>query len=555
MPYHRPPFSESSCLRLLDYSLLDMYDVTNNDHNQPRQVEMPLISIPTETVRTNVVRPDEGPPSTTEASQYGTSGFDVGIDTCGFTIESTVTCDFGYDCTNVGGHRGCCVAGAADCVATIYTECINHDKTPTSDGCGQHTLCCPGSKPYCFVYAYLSTSSTTEATLTYFECNESQGFGEMYPFPPELMTETANSSTTETGSGSDSPSLDSPANSPEHSSSRSSRNAGAIIGGVVGGVVFIILIILSAFLLLRYRRRRHQAKLRASIIPLGPAKTPHSSTDTPPEAEKDQDQDQVPAETITATQPKSKPVPILTPTPPKTARQKLFRPLSSIHEHPTPTPSSTLSRNKSTSSAMPSSASRGSFGPNWPLGPGPNSNPLSSHPVDANLKKRLSDSRLGTLSLAQALAVGPDMGAGIGMGMGVGREMGVGNGRVRPLNLSRTPPPGSRPAPPKSPRGAGLAVQSPRLEFVPVSPIVGRITDSGVGDRDEEVDPVSPIESDDEGGGEDTQRLSYVSAPSAHFEGDDFVSPVSPRVVWDGDGDVSPRTVSPLGSQRGSVAS
>ncbi|KAI1209082.1 uncharacterized protein F4807DRAFT_109439 [Annulohypoxylon truncatum] len=542
-----------------------MRDVNNEDHRQPRRVEMPLISIPTETVHPHVVRPDEEPPSTTEATNLGTSGFDVGIDTCGFTTGSTVTCEFGYDCTNVGDYRGCCVAGAADCVATIYTECIDHEKAPNSEGCGQHTLCCPDSKPYCFVYAY-STDSDPDATLTYVECQESEGFGEMFPFPPELMTMTSNSSSTETGSSSDSSSPDSATDEPEPepSSSHSSRNAGAIIGGVVGGVVFILLIILAAFLLLRYRRRRRQAKLRASIIPLGPAKTPQSSTDASPDTEKDQAQAQ--AQIVAAparSKSKSKPTPTPTPTSPRAARKNPFRPLSSIHEHPptvppsttlaTPTPSTTLGRNKSTSAATTTSSARGSYGPNWPLGP---SNPLAAHPVDANLKKRLSDSRLGTLSLAQALAVGP--------GMGMGMEA----SRVRPLDLggttrTRTPPPGSRPAPLKSPASVGGGLRSPRLDFVPVSPIVGRIGDGGGAKSaggGAGAEPVSPIESDDEGGGEDTQRLSYVSAPSAHFDGDDLVSPVSPHVGRDEDGDsdggrVSPRTVSPLESRRGSEAS
>lgn len=65
-----------------------MRDVIDVDH-QPRQVEMPLISIPTETLHPHVFVPDEEPPSPTEASHTGTSGFDVGIDTCGFTTGST----------------------------------------------------------------------------------------------------------------------------------------------------------------------------------------------------------------------------------------------------------------------------------------------------------------------------------------------------------------------------------------------------------------------------------------------------------------------------------
>ncbi|KAI2473540.1 hypothetical protein F4781DRAFT_440900 [Annulohypoxylon bovei var. microspora] len=524
-----------------------MRDVTNDDHHKPWQVEMPLISIPTETVHTHVARPDQEPPSTTEATYFGTKGFPVGIDTCGFTTGSTVTCDFGYDCTNVGNYRGCCVAGAADCLATIYTECIDYEEAPNSDGCGQHTLCCPTSKPSCFIYVY-STESNPGSTLTYVECNESRGFGELFPFPPSLMTATS-----EPSSSSDSSSSDSSTDEPEQPSSHS-KSAGAIIGGVIGGVVFILLIILAAVLLLRYRRRRRQAATGVTTIPLGPAKTPHSSTDTSPSAEKAQPQPQTRAAVAAPA-----------PTATRSAHRKLPRSLSMIREHAPPiipTASAGLSRNKSTSATTSTTApSRGSFGPNWPLGPA--SNPLAAHPVDARLRKRLSGFGMADLSAAP---------------------------RVPPLSLSRTPPPpGSRHAPPKSPRGAGL--RSPRLEYVPVSPIEGvafgaaragrgldgRLAGDGGGgagtratgttvatgkgmaaDRDRgmgvEAEPVSPIGSDDGEFEEDTQRFSYVSAPSAHFEGDELVSPVSPHGGGDGD-EESPRAVSPLESRRGSVSS
>lgn len=219
----------------------------------------------------------------------------------------------------------------------------------------------------------------------------------------------------------------------------------------------------------------------------------------------------------------------------------------------TPTPSATLGRNKSTSAATTSS-SRGSFGPNWPLGP---RNPLAAHPVDANLKKRLSDSRLGTMSLAEALTMGPRPGL---RGPDSDTGMRAEGSWAHPLKLSSTPPPpGSKHVPPKSP-GAGL--RSPRLEFVPVSPIVGRIEDEEEeedGGRDVGEEPVSPIDSDDAGFEGDAQRLSYVSAPSANFDADDLVSPVSPRHGRDDDdedeGQESLRTVSPLESRRGSVVS
>lgn len=95
-----------------------------------------------------------------------------------------------------------------------------------------------------------------------------------------------------------------------------------------------------------------------------------------------------------------------------------------------------------------------------------------------------------------------------------------------------------------------------------MSPIVGRIEDEEEeedGGRDVGEEPVSPIDSDDAGFEGDAQRLSYVSAPSANFDADDLVSPVSPRHGRDDDdedeGQESLRTVSPLESRRGSVVS
>ncbi|KAI1107906.1 hypothetical protein F4804DRAFT_4296 [Jackrogersella minutella] len=491
--------------------------MNENDHHKPWHPEMPFISFPTETVRTHEVRPDEQPPSMTMASDLGTSNFPMGMDTCGFTTASTITCDYGYQCTDVGNHRGCCVAGADDCIATIYTDCIDNSRAPDIADCGLHTLCCPDTKPYCFTYAF-STTEDPGVTFTYVECNPSQGFGELFPFPPEL-TMTTDTSTTDSSSSSDSPNPSSPA--AEKPSSHSSRSTGAIVGGVIGGVAFIILAIAVAVLLIRYRRQRHHAALKAAIIPMGPAK---SSADTSASTEKDQ--------AVTVTTDRG------TPT-----RRTRLRPLSTVREQPSPGPGSPTRRS--------TPAARRSFGPNWPLGPA--SNPLGAHPVDANLKKRLSDSRLGARGPALA-------------------------GEAPRVPSLRLPPPGSRPAPLTTPRsGAGL--QSPRLDYVPVSPIEGVAFGDGGGrsidglgfhgdsaaaaatTHDGNVEPVSPIDSD---GGEDEeadlQRLSYVSAPSAHLERDGIVSPVGPHVVVERVEEEeeragSPVTVSPLESRRGSVDS
>ncbi|KAI0842266.1 hypothetical protein F5Y06DRAFT_307036 [Hypoxylon sp. FL0890] len=513
-----------------------MRDEPKDDHHEPRQLDMPHISIPTETVRTHVVLPNEQPPSVT-TSFPGTSGFLLGIDTCGFTTSST------------RDHRGCCLPGDYDCVSTIYTDCIDYGEAPNAGACGPHTLCCSDSKPYCFTYAF-STDNDPGATFTYVECNPSDGVGEMFPFPPELMTM---SSATDTSSSSTS--------SSQTSSSHSSSPTGAIIGGVVGGVAFIILVIVAVALIFRYRHHRQQTTIRAAGIS-GPMQTPQSSSDISPSAEKEQAQ----AVAIAAAAQNG-----------KANHRSFLRPLSLIREHPSPipvvpiasaasSPSPARYKHKSAADAAPA---RQSFGPNWPLGPEPGSNPLGAHPIDANLKKRLSDSRLG----ARGLALGSSS---------------SGNNEKPPrVPVLHLPPPGTRRPPPKSPNSSGstptsaeAGLRSPKVDWVPVSPILGVAFGEGGKDRDGEgkrrsvgrggdglggpgdgavgmdmgADPVSPIESDEEGVEEDMQRLSYVSAPSGYNAGDDLVSPVSPREV-ESDGEDENVTVSPLESRRGSVGS
>ncbi|OTA64711.1 hypothetical protein K449DRAFT_421280 [Hypoxylon sp. EC38] len=551
-----------------------MRDENKDDYHEPRKPVMPYISVPTETISAHDVLPNQQPPSVTTTSFPGTSSFLLGIDTCGFTTSSTRS------------NRGCCLPGDYDCVSTIYTECIDYGEAPNAGACGAHTLCCEineaikltilaphssDSNPYCFTYAY-STDKDPGATFTYVECNPSDGYGEMFPFPPELAAMTT--STTDAGPPSTS--------QPQASSSHSSSSMGGIIGGVIGGVVFIVFIIVAVALLFRYRQRgRHAATIRASHISAPTLQTPHSSTDISPAAEKEQ------AQAVAAAAAANK----------RANRRSFLRPLSLIREHPASPDSSSPSsppraryKHKSAADAAPA---RQSFGPNWPLGPDPGSNPLGAHPIDANLKKRLSDSRLGARGLATATATAIAIGSGVPTNTGGGGAV-AGNGKPLRVPVLRLPPPGTKRPPPKSPRSSGgtptsawAALQSPRLDWVPVSPILGVAfgdedgngngnrnrksvtwgdedvgprrddvatgTGTGVDTLDTEREPVSPIGSDEEVE-EDLQRSSYVSAPSAYSALDGLVSPVSPRGVGGGgdDGDV---TVSPLESRRGSLGS
>lgn len=318
-------------------------------------------------------------------------------------------------------------------------------------------------------------------------------------------------------------------------SSSDSTPTGAIVGAVIGAVAFIILVIVAAVLI--FRRRRRQVALRARAASSGHTKATHTPADASPATEKKQAQEVMAASNR------------------KTGRRSLLRPLSMIREQPSPVPpaitaSSVPIREKHKSAAVPAAA-RQSFGPNWPLGS--NHNPLGAHPVDAALKKRLSDSRIGAAIQSRGL----DNNNGSGS-----RET---QPRV-PILQFPPPPPGTRKVPPfppaKSSRDSGSAnstptsattmLKSPRLSFVPVSPIetvafggdagkrVDRLTSGTYEDNPTAApavrpgstvvtEPVSPIESD--GGGEvedDMQRLSYVSVPNAPGERDrQLVSPVS----------------------------
>ncbi|KAK8139062.1 hypothetical protein PG984_002442 [Apiospora sp. TS-2023a] len=88
--------------------------------------------------------PGPTPPQTTPAPlrmglESASESFALGIDTCGFTSGSTLTCSAGY-CTNIGEHRGCCTGSPADCSASIWTTCRGY--TEAAGGyCGAHTLC------------------------------------------------------------------------------------------------------------------------------------------------------------------------------------------------------------------------------------------------------------------------------------------------------------------------------------------------------------------------------------------------------------------------------
>ncbi|RYO90942.1 hypothetical protein DL764_008352 [Monosporascus ibericus] len=507
-------------------------------------------------------------PDEAAITSIGFPGFQLGISTCGFTSSSTITCSFGSECTDVGSYRGCCVAGAADCVSTIYTTCLGYEDAVVYGGnCGSHTLCCPAATPSCFSYFVLSTAEDRpDATLTHVECHESAGYGEMFPYPPELTTKTtAYSSPAKTSDAE--PTDDSDSSSP----------TGAIVGAALGVVALLCLAGRAAFLIVRQRRRRrHRLRQRAEL------EITAAAAALPPR-DRDGDGHNRGAAALGGT----------------TGRN--LRPLSTIHEQLSPglgggmtgtaAASSPLTPNTPSSSSSSSrekrkSAGRG-YGPQWPLGSG---NPLAAHPV--NLEERLSDPRNSIGSAPQIQLPPPPPGP-----------------RLAPL----PPPPKSQRTPsssqPHTPTSISAGLQSPRLSYVPVSPIDAAFRDdaeatttarpedfegSGSGaatglaavgvaigrgpstrsaraslsrgvvsipqqhqqkHQHQHHEPVSPMGTDDGDDAGGSKRLSFVSIPSVRGDGDpDLVSPVSPEDrLLSSDGGVSPATVSPIESRRGSL--
>ncbi|KAI1420368.1 hypothetical protein F5Y12DRAFT_719593 [Xylaria sp. FL1777] len=527
---------------------------------------MSFIAIPTQTADTyhqTINEKLEQPVITLVAKAPETSPFFLGPDTCGFTVGSAITCDVGYECANVDSYRGCCVAGAADCSATIYTDCVNNEEMPNAAMCGPQTLCCPESKAYCATYGF-TTEEQPGATFTHVRCAESPGFGELYPYPPELSTTTESSSTESTSSTL----ISQPADS-TNSSSSSSISSGAIAGAVVGSVVFAALAILGTFLFINRRRRQRGGRVRDGS---------EAMNTTPPSAENVHSDEK--------------------------ALDGPLRSLSTIHEQRSSLPSSASSGNNE---GPESSALRlQSFGENWPLGPrGPISprKPLSSHPVAA-LERRLSQNELAPRPQSTRYMKG-----------GVRTP-------TPPLPGTRLspPPPLRKPELVQTPRRAastGLALQSPRLSYIPPPTIdtafgeeversldgicepgrndvdkgetisgelpflaIGapwptslntttgmndrRLTSNGVylhantgiSDLENDHESMSTLDEDDCASGD--QRIRFLPALSIRSNvterGDpnDIVSPVSLDDEGGAQGRISPMTVSPPESQRGS---
>ncbi|TGJ83979.1 hypothetical protein E0Z10_g4756 [Xylaria hypoxylon] len=468
----------------------------------------------------------EPPIITAVARVPETSPFVLGPDTCGFTSGGTT--------------------GAEDCSATIYTTCLNYEDMPNAAWCGPHTLCCPLSKAYCATYGF-TTEEQPGATFTHVRCAESPGFGELYPYPPELRMTTEGSSAENISSV-----LTVQPAGNTSSSSPSSASPGAIAGAVAGSVIFAVLAILGISLFIK-RRRRQQWEQRihngsgAMSAPCPPTEDVRFGGGAP---------------------------------------VGRLRPLSTIQEQQTPLNSPAFSGDKQRSA--PGTLRPHSYGQNWPLaGPTSPRNPLSSHPV-FDLEKRLSKNEL----LPQPQS-----------NIYMKTDVPIVQAPTPPSfgTLLSPPPPLRKPEPARMLGGSiltnaiGLALQSPRLSYIPpptIDEAFGedvRRTLNGVGEPDDDaldknetnsstlpllatdvpwpatidttvgmknkklsnngfyINPNREISSSNN----DSEPMSPLDV-TGQGELDDMVSPMSPDDMGSAEGRLSPMTVSPLESQRGS---
>ncbi|KAI0404891.1 hypothetical protein F4802DRAFT_615291 [Xylaria palmicola] len=458
-------------------------------HEERQQSTMPYLTTPTRTANVHEARSRRSEPTAITIA--------VGEPAPEPFILGTDTC--GFITGSTYSYRGCCAAGALDCTATIYTGCLDYQDMPNAAMCGPQTLCCPWSRAYCVTHGFM-TEGQPGATFTHVRCAESPVAGDLYPYPPEGITTIADSTT---DSISSIPTVEPSASG--GSSSSKPVSPGTIAAAAVGGAVFVLLAILGILFYIIKKRRQQRQTSRISIC----------VNDAPIESTGDVDFGS------------KRPI----------ERQSS---LSTIHEQQTPvSPSPSLvSKRRSVSSLFRRQ--------NWPLGAGapPISPryPLSSHPI-LDLEKRAS------------LSERPPQPSSYHLGSGGA--------------LLRASTPISEPCSTPPLMSTGTESRDPRVSFIPTPTIdtaFGRELEwtlNGVGgtfyntggrssnltDDREPVCPTSPL-----GGTQGNKRASFVSALSiprdrGQGEANSLVSPVSPNST---EGRVSPMTVSPLESRRGS---
>ncbi|KAF3012585.1 Wiskott-Aldrich syndrome protein 1 [Neopestalotiopsis sp. 37M] len=481
-------------------------------------------------------------PATAPAPHFNTDDFIMGPDTCGFTSGTTITCTNPSDyCQNIGNYRGCCEGAIDQCSATVYTTC----QEGLDNAYQAHVLYCTGGSPACMTH-YFTTDDSPGSTYTNVACGTSDVFGQLYPYPPELMPTTSaaahpRNTTTPSSSGND-------------ASDKSSVSTGAIVGAIVGAIILVILLIISTVLIARRKKLQAHLNTSAAAAAMGGGGNRKGSL----MSDKNNNPDALPAMPMSSSGGSSDAA--------EAERRRRLR-LSTIPEALSPTSPTAAASSRRASAILGSrfnrKSARRSYGPDWPLG---SADPLESHPMPPppppppstqqtpDPEKRMGDDEQSQTTAARGPPSSPPP------------LQGQAPRSIPTLNLPTTqsPPGGAASVPqlevepvspvdddtqsvhisPITPDSTRVMLTSPRLSYHPVSPMdaafndeverrVSRLEGAGpAADRSEE--PVSPIDDDDDynGGAHPLDnRLSLISVPTRR-EGavnlDEIVSPVSP---------------------------
>lgn len=410
---------------------------------------------------------------------------------------------------------------------------------------------------------YYTTEDIPGHTYTNVACGTSDLFGQLFPYPPELMPTTSAQPIHSTTLSSD--------NDSTESESRPVPT-GAIVGAIVAAIILVIFLITATVCFAR--RKRSQAHLNTSAAKAAAHGGSNRKRGVKPV-------DALPA-VVTSTGGGNNEAA-------EVERKRRLR-LSTIPEVLSPT-SPTGGGSGNMSRKFKSKSARRSYGPDWPLG---SADPLESHPMPlpppppppsaqntpdpeksaaAGEQPQTPQTPRRSIPTLNLFAASPTAKSHKRTGSASTTADGGDNLKVSPI----------------TPDSARVMLQSPRLSYHPVSPMDAAFNDEverrvsrleGAGPADEnrsgEVSPIDDDDDDVDARHPLDNRLSLISVPTVSEDGarlDDIVSPVSPQEEEHEEekkaeeeedvqkkedeveeaGDVSPMSVSPIESRRSSL--
>lgn len=416
---------------------------------------------------------------------------------------------------------------------------------------------------------YYTTEDIPGHTYTNVACGTSDLFGQLFPYPPELMPTTSAQPINSTTLSSDSDSTE--------SESRPVPT-GAIVGAIVAAIILVIFLITATVCFAR--RKRSQAHLNTSAAKAAAHGGSSRKGGVKPV-------DALPAVVPSGSGGNSEAAEV--------ERKRRLR-LSTIPEVLSPTSPTGGGTGNAMFRKSKSKSARRSYGPDWPLG---SADPLESHPMPLPPPPP-PPSAQNTPDPEKSAAAGgeqpqtPQTPRRSIPTLNLFAASPTAKSHKRTASASTTADGGDNlKVSPITPDSARVMLQSPRLSYHPVSPMdaafndeverrVSRLEGAGptadTNEQNNRSGEVSPIDDDDDD--VDARhpldnRLSLISVPTVSEDGarlDDIVSPVSPQeeeheekkaeeeedVTKKEDeveeaGDVSPMSVSPIESRRSSL--